>query len=139
LLSEHATVSERTKADLCRYTDFPEERIDVVYEGFGLPVLESMACGTPVVGGSVGAVPEIAAGFADLANPLDVDGIAFAISRALDRTPDQLARARAHAATFTWQRTARETLEVYKRALRHPLHLQKPAEDPAETRARVHG
>lgn len=106
-----------------------------LYEGFGLPVLEAMACGTAVVGGSVGAVPEISDGHADLANPLDVDGIAFAISRSLDRSREQLAAAKRHAAGFTWERTARETLEVYQRAVRHPLQLARPArtvEEPAK-------
>ena len=99
-----------------------------LYEGFGLPVLESMACGTPVVGGSVGAVPEVSGGLAELANPLDVDGIAFAISRALDHSADQKAKAKSYAAGFTWERTAEETLATYKRAVRHPLQLSVPSE-----------
>ncbi len=108
-----------------------------LYEGFGIPVLESMACGTAVVGGSVGAVPEISGGFADLANPLDVDGIAFAISKALDRTPEQLAQAQEHAGTFRWSRAAEQTLESYRRAMRHPLSLAECQAQEREAKRKI--
>ena len=88
------------------------------YEGFGLTVLEAMACGTPVVCSERGSLPEIAGGAALLVNPDDLDGLASAMERALDDKPlrSQLrSRGFANAAQFSWEKTARETLEIYRR------------------------
>ena len=88
------------------------------YEGFGLTVLEAMACGTPVVCSERGSLPEIAGGAALLVNPDDLDGLASAMERALDDEP-LLAQLReqgfANVARFSWEKTARETLEIYRR------------------------
>lgn len=86
------------------------------YEGFGLPVLEAMRCGTPVVGGNRGSVPEIAGGHAVLTDPEQPEDIAAGIDRALTLTPAQREAARAHAAGFTWERCAAETRAVLARA-----------------------
>jgi glycosyltransferase involved in cell wall biosynthesis len=88
------------------------------YEGFGLPVLEAMACGTPVVCSERGSLPEIAGGAVLLVNPDDLDGLASTIERTLR---DELLRAQlrsrgfANVARFSWEKTARETLEIYRR------------------------
>lgn len=92
-----------------------------LYEGFGLPVLEAMACGLPVVAARAGSVPEVVGDAGILASPGDVRAFAEAV-RAIadhpDRRQDLAARGLARAAAFTWDRTARETVAVYRRCLR---------------------
>ncbi len=91
-----------------------------LYEGFGLPVLEAMACGTPVVASSTSATAEVAGDAALLVDPLDVDGLATAMRRLLsDETLQAGLRSRGleRAAGYSWQRTARETLAVYESLL----------------------
>jgi len=90
------------------------------YEGFGLTVLEAMACGAPVVISDRGSLPEIAGDAALVVDPDDVDALAGAMRRVVG---DAEVRARlrerglARAAEFGWERCARETLAVYDRVL----------------------
>jgi glycosyltransferase involved in cell wall biosynthesis len=86
-----------------------------LYEGFGLPVLEAMAAGAPVVTSSVSSLPEVAGGAALLVDPHDTDAIAGALARVLGDAAlaaDLRARGRKRAAVFSWERTARETREL---------------------------
>lgn len=90
------------------------------YEGFGLPVLEAMACGCPVITSNVSSLPEVAGDAAVLVDPSDVDGLAHAIERVLsdaDLRRDLRGRGLGQAARFSWDRTARETISVYKRVV----------------------
>lgn len=90
------------------------------YEGFGLPVLEAMACGTPVVCSDSSSLPEIAGNAALQVAPDDTGGLAAALAWLLDdRTlaGELAARGMAQARPFTWARTALATLDVYKRVL----------------------
>ncbi|NHW22951.1 MAG: glycosyltransferase family 4 protein [Archaeoglobales archaeon] len=85
------------------------------YEGFGLPILEAMACGIPVVASNRASIPEVT-GDAGVLVDLDydcVDEFAENILRVLDKNKkiDKLALERSK--TFSWERTARETLRVY--------------------------
>jgi alpha-1,3-rhamnosyl/mannosyltransferase len=92
-----------------------------LYEGFGLPPLEAMTCGTPVITSAVSSLPEVVGDAALLVDPLDVDELAGAIKRLWhDDTLRAELRARglARARQFTWDRTARLTLDVYAAALR---------------------
>lgn len=91
-----------------------------LYEGFGLPVLEAMACGTAVISSTTGAIPEVAGDAAVLVNPYDVDAIAAAITRVvLDRALREslIDMGFQRAAEFSWERCARQTLAVYERCM----------------------
>lgn len=90
-----------------------------LYEGFGLPVLEAMACGTPVVCSNTSSLPEIVGGAALTFDPLDVTEMAAKIEDALhDEALREEMREKGlqRAARFSWERTAQETLKVYKEA-----------------------
>ena len=93
-----------------------------LYEGFGLPVLEAMACGTPVVCSSTSSLPEIVGEAALTFDPLDVEDMATRVEEALGNEAlreEMREKGLRQAARFSWERTARETLEVYKEATNH--------------------
>ena len=85
-----------------------------LYEGFGLPVLEAMACGTPVVTSRGGATEEVAGDAAVLVDPLDTASIAAGIEEALTRSDELRAQGLERAEVFSWERVARETWAVYE-------------------------
>jgi glycosyltransferase involved in cell wall biosynthesis len=88
-----------------------------LYEGFGLPPLEAMACGAPVVTSNTSSIPEVVGDAAIQVNPLSTDEIADAMRTVL-RNPQHAAELRergfARAAHFSFDRTAREVLELYR-------------------------
>ena len=92
--------------------------IPSLYEGFGLPVIEAMATGAPVLTSNVSSMPEVAGGAALLIDPTDLESIIEGIRSVLG-SEELRARMRSdgplRAAEFTWQRTASETLAAYRR------------------------
>jgi glycosyltransferase involved in cell wall biosynthesis len=94
-----------------------------VYEGFGLPPLEAMACGAPVIAGRIPALQETLGSAALLVEPMDVGSLAKSIAGLLhdEGRRNRLGSAgRQHAARFSWEQTARLTLEVYRKLLKTP-------------------
>lgn len=91
-----------------------------LYEGFGLPPLEAMSCGTPVVSARASALPEVVQDAADLCDPHDAADLARKLQRILDDPAhaDELrTRGLAHAAQFSWDESARQVLEAYRSVL----------------------
>jgi glycosyltransferase involved in cell wall biosynthesis len=90
-------------------------------EGFGLPVLEAMTCGTLVVASNASCLPEIAGGHAELVDPLSPDSIAAGIQSILDLPPaereERIRRGRGWAEGFTWQTAAWQYLCIYQELL----------------------
>lgn len=88
-----------------------------LYEGFGLPVLEAMACGVPVVAGDVPAVREVAGDEVVRVNPRDLEAVAGAVWRLVERPQLRAAmieRGRDCARRYSWRRAAQDTLAVYR-------------------------
>lgn len=91
-----------------------------LWEGFGLPPLEAMACGVPVMISNVSSLPEVVGDAALQVDPYDVSAMADAMTRLFeDETLRAALRAkgRTHAVQYTWQRTAAMTLDVYRKVL----------------------
>ena len=91
-----------------------------LYEGFGLPPLEAMACGTPVISSRSSSLPEVVGDAGVLVDPMNVDALAESLRRVLeDRAFAEVLAQQGikRAAGFSWKKTAAETIAVYRRAL----------------------
>ncbi|MEO0098367.1 MAG: glycosyltransferase family 1 protein, partial [candidate division WOR-3 bacterium] len=92
-----------------------------LYEGFGLPVLEAMACGTPVVTSNISSLPEVAGDAAILVNPYDVSDIARGIKEALlneKKRQEMIEKGLKNVQRFSWRKAAEEVLEVLEEVLK---------------------
>lgn len=138
-----ATVRSLGLEDAVRFTGFVDDddlpavysgaalfAFPSLYEGFGLPLLEAMACGVPVVTSNISSLPEVAGDAAVLVDPRDEQGLAAAIARLLR---DEALRGRlreaglARARQFSWEATARRTLDAYAAVVRHPVEQPRVA------------
>lgn len=111
-LSDELVALFYSKADVFVYPSY--------YEGFGLPVLEAMTLGAPVVTSNTSSLPEVAGDAAILVNPNDVINLAEAILNVIsDRQlrTDLIAKGKARANLYSWERTAKETLQAYRSLL----------------------
>lgn len=88
------------------------------FEGFGLPPLEAMQCGTPVIAGSLTSLPEVVGDAGLLVDPFDVDSIANAMERVVtdaDLRDELIAKGLVQAEKFKWEHAARKTLDIFER------------------------
>lgn len=106
----------------CRAFIYPS-----IYEGFGLPPLEAMACGAPVISSNIPSIAEVLGGAAVLISPTDVEKLSQSIVDLWKNSNERkrLSEAgKARAAEFSWERTARLTRDVYMRALGNDVNLK---------------
>ncbi len=125
----YAAMDAHAMRDYVRFTGFADEA-DLpalysaaacvaqpsLYEGFGLPVLEAFACGTPVVTSNLSSLPEVAGDAALMLDPLDVEALTDALRRLLTDTALRqtlITRGTARAAHFTWDSAARHLRAIY--------------------------
>jgi glycosyltransferase involved in cell wall biosynthesis len=90
------------------------------YEGFGLPILQAMACGCPVVAANTGSLPEICGNAAIMVNPNDIKSIAGGLREVVeneDLRRDLIKKGLNQVKKFSWEKTAEETIRVYERVL----------------------
>ena len=87
-----------------------------LYEGFGLPILDSFACGVPVVTSNLSSMVEVAGSAAVLVDPYEVESIVEGIGRALRGKLGLSRKGMARVSRFSWEKTAKMTLEVYSEA-----------------------
>jgi glycosyltransferase involved in cell wall biosynthesis len=93
-----------------------------LYEGFGLPPLEAMACGTPVVCSNASSLPEVVGDAALMVDPVDIEGLADAMRKVLTDSAlraEMQKKGLIHARTFSWERNAMETMELYRKVVYH--------------------
>ncbi|MDW8172563.1 MAG: glycosyltransferase family 1 protein [Anaerolineae bacterium] len=130
----YATLCQSGMADFVKILGFVEEShlpglyrgaevlaLPSLYEGFGFPVLEAMACGTPVITSNISSLPEVAGDAALLVDPLDLDEITDALQRILDYADlrqNLIARGYLQAQKFTWSESARKLRGIYNEILR---------------------
>ena len=122
-VEENSLMGEVIFTGYCRQEDLPAlySMADLfvfpsLYEGFGLPPLEAMACGTPVLTSDRGALPETTGGCTLMVNPEKIDDIAEGIMTLLfdqDMRKSLIEKGRRWVEQFTWERAARETLKEY--------------------------
>ena len=108
-------IREQDKAPL--YSGATAFTFPSLYEGFGMPVLEAMACGTPVLTSNISALPEVVGEAGLLVDPTSTDAITASLGRMLEDEPfrRELAQhARERSRIFNWQQVAQQTLEVYR-------------------------
>ena len=106
-----------TKQDLnCLYSGAEALTYVSTYEGFGLPILEAMRIGCPVVTSNISSMPEVAGDGAILVNPNDVDMIAKGIEEVLKNRKKWIQKGNERVNNFSWEKTAQETLKVYEGA-----------------------
>ena len=90
-----------------------------LYEGFGLPILEAMVCGCPVVTSNISSMPEVAGDAAVLVEPLEVESISHGIVKAIKEKDALVKKGFEQIDKFSWEKTAKETLRVYKQAVKN--------------------
>jgi glycosyltransferase involved in cell wall biosynthesis len=108
-----------TELDLaCYYSSAALLAYPSLYEGFGFPLLEAMACGCPVVTSITSSLPEVVGEAGIMVNPYDTGGLAQAMRRVLtdDKLRDDMVRkGLEQAKKFSWEKAAEQTLEVYNK------------------------
>jgi glycosyltransferase involved in cell wall biosynthesis len=112
-----------------------------LYEGFGLPPLEAMACGTPTIVSNVSSLPEVVGDAALLVNPRGTEEIAVAMHRLLtdaDLHAELSEKGLQRARTFRWEKAAQRTLEVYRQVVAaRTAPIKPPASRPNETGSEI--
>ncbi len=91
-----------------------------LYEGFGLPPLEAMACGTPVITSNASSLPEVVGDAGMLVDPRSVDELADAMQRVLsdgELRTEMRTKGLERARQFSWQKAAKETVSVYEQSV----------------------